>query len=105
MVIAHLYDYHIIEDDNNHWEYVGKYSYTAPNGKQYKMKWRDRHFRKTPPETITLYLEKKNYRRYYTKESLNMGKHGGGLSILAYAVGFFLYLMLINYVIAPLILR
>lgn len=103
MVIACRNDYRIIHGDDNRWEYIGKYSYTAPNGKQYKMRLRDRWFTYTPPETITLYLEEGNYRRYYTKESLKMGKHGDFFFLLYYAAGLILYLALLYFVIGPVV--
>lgn len=107
MVTAYREDYRLIPfSEDGRQEYVGRYSYTAPNGKRYNMKAQDcQRFINIPPETITLYLERGNYRKYYIKGSLNMGKHGGVAYLLSLLIGLFVYFSLIWHFIMPLVLR
>lgn len=107
MVIAYREDYRLVPfSEDGRQEYVGRYSYTAPNGKQYKMKVQDcQRFTNIPPETITLYLERGNYRKYYIEGSLNLGKHGGAAYLLSLLIGLFVYFSLIGSIIMPLVLH
>ncbi len=107
MVTAHREDYRLIPfNEDGRQEYVGRYSYTAPNGKRYNMRAQDcQRFINIPPETITLYLERGNYRKYYIKGSLNMGKHGGAAYLLSLLIGLFVYFSLISHILMPLVLH
>ena len=108
MVTAHRENYRLVSsgDEDGRLEYVGRYTYTAPNGKQYKMKAQDcQRFIEIPPETITLYLERGNYRKYYIKGSLNMGKHSAPIFLLSWVIGIVVYFSLMWHFIMPLVLR
>ena len=50
---------------------MGKYVYTAPNGKEYKKKIA---FTGKPPEEYTLFLKPHNYRSYYSNTFVERGK-------------------------------
>lgn len=108
MVIARREQFRLVSsgDADGSLEYVARYTYTAPNGKQYKMRAQDcQRFRAIPPETITLYLEKGNYRKYYEADSLNLGKHGAFVFLLSWVVGIVVYFNLIWHFIMPLVVH
>lgn len=107
VVTAHLKKsaYHIEQDDVRG-TYSGKYTYIAPNGKEYKMKTRDCiNFIDTPPDTMTLYLDEKNYRKYYIDGYFNTGKHGGDVIIflLSLFIAFAIYIFLMSRIILPIL--
>lgn len=105
MVIAHCIGSRNASNNGNRSiiRYAGKYTYLAPNGKKYKMRWWDPDckFSYIPPDTMVLYLEKRNYRKYYTQRSLSRGKHGSIFQILFLIIGFLLYMLLFDKVIMP----
>lgn len=107
MVTAHRRGFRSVPYDSKKrsYRYVGKYIYSAPNGKQYKMRWWDPdcRFAHIPPDDMVLYLEKRNYRKYYTQQSLSTGKHGPVFQLLFLISGFLLYLLLFDKAISPLL--
>ena len=81
---------------------IGKYIYTVPNGKEYRIKYQNPNLCEAP-ETLVLYLERWNYRIYYVEGFLDSGKYYKIIFLLSLAAGFAIYLALMYFIIKPLL--